>query len=184
MRIMMSKWKHVQNLLFESRNWWQRILLSRHSSWQSSRQKQFIPVQYRTFGLKLSKDFLRLWSLLYFQTFYYYLTLNHGQKMTLLALEIARSTSWLVIIWHFWKKNGCDVTKIPSKWTCLKKTYAFPILHNSPNKSYLKIWHRTFTNNEVMAECQNIMHIFEILIIVPFTSTIESKQTFVIDYKI
>ena len=45
------------------------------------------------FALKLNKDFLRLWSLLQFQTFYYYLTLNHGQKMTLLVLAIARSTS-------------------------------------------------------------------------------------------
>ena len=45
------------------------------------------------FALKLNKDFLRVWSLLQFQTFYYYLTLNHGQKMTLLVLAIARSTS-------------------------------------------------------------------------------------------
>ena len=69
------------------------------------------------------------------------------------------------------KKNGCVVTKIPCKWTCLK-TYIFPILHNSPNESYLEIWHRTFTNNEEMAECQNIMHIFQILMIVPFMNTI------------
>ena len=101
--------------------------------------------------------------------FYYYLTLNHGQKMTLLALAIARPTSWLNIIWHFWKKkNGYDITKISSKWTCLK-TYIFLMLHNSPNEFYLEIWHQIFINNEVMAECQN-MHIFEILMIVPFTT--------------
>ena len=69
------------------------------------------------------------------------------------------------------KKNGCDVTKIPTEWTRLK-TYIFPILYNSPNKSYLEIWHRTFTNNDVMVECQNIMHIIEILMIVPFTNAI------------
>ena len=46
------------------------------------------------------------------------------------------------------------------------------MLHNSPNKSYLEIWHRIFTNNEVMAESQNIIHIFEILMIVPFTNAI------------
>ena len=72
------------------------------------------------------------------------------------------------------KKNGCDVTKISGKWTCLK-TYIFPMLHNSHNKSYLGIWHRIFTNNEVIAECQNIMHIFEILMIVPFTNTIVER---------
>ena len=57
------------------------------------------------------------------------------------------------------KKNGCNVAKISSEWTRLK-TYIFPVLHNSPNESDLEIWHRIFTNNEVMAECQNTMHIF------------------------
>ena len=66
------------------------------------------------------------------------------------------------------------------------------MLHNGPNESYLEIWHRIFTNNEVMAKCQNIMHIFEILMIVPFTKAIverlfsrmnRDKQTFVIDYQ-
>ena len=89
------------------------------------------------------------------------------------------------------KKSGCDVTKISSKWTRLK-TYIFLILHYSPNKSYLEIWHQIFTNNKVMAECQNIMHIFKNLMIVPFTNAIlerlfsrmnRSKQTFVTDYQ-
>ena len=44
-----------------------------------------MPVQYRTFALKLNKDFLRLWILLHFQTFYYYLIVNHGQKITSLV---------------------------------------------------------------------------------------------------
>ena len=46
------------------------------------------------------------------------------------------------------------------------------MLHNSPNKSYFKIWHRAFTNNVVMAECQNIMQMFEILMIVPSMNAI------------
>ena len=66
------------------------------------------------------------------------------------------------------KKNGYDIIKISSKWTCLK-TYIFLMLHNSPNEFYLEIWHQIFINNEVMAECQN-MHIFEILMIVSFTT--------------
>ena len=66
------------------------------------------------------------------------------------------------------------MTKISSEWPRLK-TYIFPMLHNSPNESYLEIWHRIFTNNEVMAECQNIMHIFEILMIVPFTNAIAKR---------
>ena len=43
------------------------------------------------------------------------------------------------------------------------------MLHSSPTKSYLEIWHQIFINNEVMAECQN-MHIFEIPMTVPFTA--------------
>ena len=68
-------------------------------------------------------------------------------------------------------KNGCDVSKISSEWTH-SMTYIFPMLHNSPNKSYFKIWHWIFTNNEVMVECQSIMHIFEILMTVPFMNAI------------
>ena len=72
---------------------------------------------------KVEQIFSSFWNLLYFETFYYYLTLNHGQKMTLLALAIARSTGWLNIIWLLWKKNGCDVTKVSSEWTCLKTIF-------------------------------------------------------------
>ena len=52
------------------------------------------------------------------------------------------------------------------------KTYIFPMLHNSPNKFYLEIWHQIFANNEVITECHNIMDIFEILLIVPFMNAI------------
>ena len=84
--------------------------------------------------------------------------------------EIKKLTEDIALL----KKYGCDVTKISSEWTCLK-TYIFLMLHNSPNESYLEIWHRIFTNNEVMAEYQNIMHIFEILMIVPFTNAIVER---------
>ena len=50
--------------------------------------------------------------------------------------------------------------------------YIYPLLHKSPDKSYLEVWCRTFINGEAMAECNNIMHIFEILLIVPFTNAI------------
>ena len=33
------------------------------------------------------------------------------------CVTFARSTSRLIVIWHFWKKHVCDVTKISSKWT-------------------------------------------------------------------
>ena len=74
----------------------------------------------------------------------------------------------------------------------LLEDYIFPMLHNSPKKSNLEIWHQIFTSNKLMTEYQNIMHIFKILMIVPFMNAIverlfsqmtESKQTFVIDYQ-
>ena len=71
------------------------------------------------------------------------------------------------------EKNGCDVSKIPNEWTRLK-TYIYPLLHNSPEESYLEVWPRTFINGEAMAECNN-MHIFEILLIVPFTNAIVER---------
>ena len=37
------------------------------------------------------------------------------------------------------EKNGCDVSKIPNKWTRVK-TYIYPLLHDSPDKSYLEVW--------------------------------------------
>ena len=67
-----------------------------------------------------------------------------------------------------------DVSKIPNEWTRLK-TYIYPLLHNSPDQSYLEVWRRTFINGEAMAECNNIMHIFEILLIVPFTNAIVER---------
>ena len=45
--------------------------------------------------------------------------------------------------------------------------------YDNPNESYLEIWHQTFTNNEVMADYQDIVHIFKILIIVPFINAYE-----------
>ena len=125
----MDMWKHVSKpFICKSKmmtaNSVIKALRSQHMSSQSSEQKLFIPVKYRTFALNLSKGFLRLWSLLYFPTFYYYLTLSLGQKMTLLPLEIPRSKSWLIMIRHFWKKHGYDVTKIPSKWICLEKYFS------------------------------------------------------------
>ena len=66
------------------------------------------------------------------------------------------------------------------------------MLQNSPKESYLKISHQAFTNNHVIAECHNIMQIFEILMIAPSMNAIvehlskerlNQRQTFVIDYQ-
>ena len=41
---------------------------------------------------------------------------------------------------------------------------------NNPYNYYLKTWKRVFTSEAVKNECGNLLHIFEILLIMPFTN--------------
>ena len=66
-------------------------------------------------------------------------------------------------------KNGCDVEKIQTEWLILK-TYAIPMITNDKKCKYLDIWARLFQNEDVKKECENILHIIEIMLIVPFTN--------------
>ena len=38
------------------------------------------------------------------------------------------------------------------------------------NILYLDIWKRVFTNSELKSECKNVLHLFEISFVMPFTS--------------
>ena len=127
-------------------------------------------MQYRPFVPRLSKDFLHLPSpafsniplLLDTSSWLRNDSFSFGNR------EIDELTDhYLALL----EKNGCDVSKIPNEWTRL---YIYPRLHSSPDESYLEVWRRTFINGEAMAECNN-MHIFEILLIVPFTNTIVER---------
>ena len=67
-------------------------------------------------------------------------------------------------------QNGkCDTTKILDEWEILK-TYVVPMIINNKSSGYLEIWKRIFTNHKVKTECMNILHVFEILFITPFTN--------------
>ena len=44
------------------------------------------------------------------------------------------------------------------------------ILQNNQKKSYLEIWCHSFANTELMSDCKNVMNLFEILLVVPFTN--------------
>ena len=69
------------------------------------------------------------------------------------------------------EKNGCGVQSINQEWIRLK-LFILPILQNNQKESYLEIWCCSFANTELMSDCKNIMHLFEILLVVPFTNAI------------
>ena len=64
--------------------------------------------------------------------------------------------------------NGCDI-EIQGQWMTLK-TYVIPIRNNSPKVKYLGICERVFSNENIIEECKNVLHIFEILLITPFSN--------------
>ena len=64
---------------------------------------------------------------------------------------------------------GCNVNLIMSEWTILK-IYLFPTIANAPNNSYLETWSDIFKHNSVTSECRNVLDIFEILLVCPFTN--------------
>ena len=67
------------------------------------------------------------------------------------------------------RNNGCDIGEIQHEWMTLK-TYVIPIQNNSPKVKYLEIWERVFSNKNIIEECKNVLHIFEILLITPFSN--------------
>ena len=71
-------------------------------------------------------------------------------------------------------KNGCDVQRINKEWIRLK-LFILPILQNNQEESYLEIWRRSFANTELMSDCKNVMHLFEIVLVVPFTNAIVER---------
>ena len=72
------------------------------------------------------------------------------------------------------EKIGCGVQSINKEWICLK-LFILPILQNNQKESCLEIWRRSFANTELMSGCKKIMHLFEILLVVPFTNAIVER---------
>ena len=69
------------------------------------------------------------------------------------------------------KNNECDIEKIDSKWLTLK-THMIPVVQNQDcgKSNYLDIWQKIFHNESIKQECKNVLHVFEIMLIVPFTN--------------
>ena len=62
--------------------------------------------------------------------------------------------------------SKCNVQELQNEWTVVK-TYVKPMYQNNTNEKYVKLWERIFINEEVLKECKNILHIFELLLITP-----------------
>ena len=69
------------------------------------------------------------------------------------------------------KNNESDIEKIDSKWLTLK-THMIPVVQNRDcgKSNHLDIWQKIFCNESIKQECKNILHVFEIMLIVPFTN--------------
>ena len=50
--------------------------------------------------------------------------------------------------------------------------FFLPILQNNQKESYLEVWCCSFANTELMSDCKNVMHLFEIFLVVPCTNAI------------
>ena len=60
--------------------------------------------------------------------------------------------------------NGkCDMAKI------LDETDVSMIISNK-SFGYLEVWRHIFANHKVKAECMNVLHVLEILLVTPFTN--------------
>ena len=66
--------------------------------------------------------------------------------------------------------NQCVVISIPNEWEILK-AYVLPMLTSIDSIDYLRTWLKLFKNKDVMSNCSNVLHIIELLLIMPFSNT-------------
>ena len=62
-----------------------------------------------------------------------------------------------------------QVDKIPQEWLVLK-SYMLLIISNNKKTYYLHIWKIVFSNEAILKECRNVLDIFELFLIYPFTN--------------
>ena len=65
--------------------------------------------------------------------------------------------------------NGCEVSKVSEEWLTLK-AHIIPIVKNHKKVKYHQIWKKVFENSDLKKECENVLHVIEILLIIPFTN--------------
>ena len=65
--------------------------------------------------------------------------------------------------------NGCEVSKVSEEWFTLK-AYVTPIVKNHKKVKYHQIWKKIFEDSDLEKECENVLHVIEILLITPFAN--------------
>ena len=73
---------------------------------------------------------------------------------------------------HFRKlleKNNCNNDDVLSEWAIVK-SHMVPLVKNGKDVNYLDIWKKIFQNDTIKNECRNVLHIFEIMLVTPFTN--------------
>ena len=64
--------------------------------------------------------------------------------------------------------NSCNIYQVQNEWDRLKNHIRY-ILQNNLKTTNLKIWGKIFTNSTILEECKTVLHIFQILLVTPFT---------------
>ena len=72
--------------------------------------------------------------------------------------------------------NGCEVSKVSEEWLTLK-AHVIPIVKNHKKVKYHQIWKKVLENSDLKKECENVLHVIKILLIIPFTNA-KVKQLF------
>ena len=66
-------------------------------------------------------------------------------------------------------KRNCKIDIIHAEWLVLK-SFMVPLIKNNKALPYLDIWKRVFSNSELKPEWKNVLHLFEVLSVMPFTN--------------
>ena len=65
--------------------------------------------------------------------------------------------------------NGCEVSKVLEEWLTLK-AHIIQIVKNHKKVKCHQIWKKVFENSDLKKECENVLHVIKILLIIPFTN--------------
>ena len=58
---------------------------------------------------------------------------------------------------------------VQTEWYRLKNHIRY-ILENNLKTTYVNIWEKIFANSTILGKCKNVLYIFEIPIVIPFTN--------------
>ena len=63
------------------------------------------------------------------------------------------------------EQNSCKIESITAEWDILKNRL---LLSLDTNSKYLDVWLQVFATTNIKSECSNVLHIIELLLIIPY----------------